>query len=295
VCACACVYVLAAGAAIDCRPARAEWLTDVGAGARFDNNVAGAESGTDVHSDLAATAQVTSGPVYALGDDGGTLLALAADLRVEAWSRYGGLSNAALGAQMGLDRKLGLGRGRPHLFADASVSRVQFDNAIRDGWLLSVDGGARLPVGDRIDGHALAGIDWRRGRGGTDLVPGLPADVFDQASRFLRVGGDLRATGQLSLQIDLSARYGDASYTETVEPGDDFDGATAVAHDPVFGPAAFVERVRARSETLRLGAAWMLGAGSSLVASFERQIAHSTAGDLFARSALTLDLVVRFE
>ena len=66
--------------------ARAEWLHDVDAGARYDSNLTRAQEHPDVRADAAATLFASAGTFFALtGADG---LTLDVNALTEAWHRW---------------------------------------------------------------------------------------------------------------------------------------------------------------------------------------------------------------
>ncbi len=126
--------------------ARAEWLLDVDAGARYDSNLTRAQERPDVRSDAAATLFASAGTFFALtGADG---LTLDINALTEAWHRFHGLGSASY------KHKFGLGYAAPwmSLGLAGSATRDERGGDAKDHRCL-----ARSSNRGFVDGQAQAG------------------------------------------------------------------------------------------------------------------------------------------
>ena len=108
--------------------ARAEWLLDVDAGARYDSNLTRAQERPDVRSDAAATLFASAGTFFALtGADG---LTLDVNALTEAWHRFHGLNRASIGGAASYKHKFGLDYAAPWISLGFAGSHDNYRGAI---------------------------------------------------------------------------------------------------------------------------------------------------------------------
>src|SRR5215471_2316908 len=112
-------------------PLRAELLVDADAGVFYDDNLSRAQNSADVRADGAGTALVAARSLFAL--TGFDTITLGADLRGEAFNRYHGLDNGALGASAVYRHKFGLGYEAPWVMATATAAYYDYQNSLRQG------------------------------------------------------------------------------------------------------------------------------------------------------------------
>jgi hypothetical protein len=288
------VVAVLAMALVPCM-ARAQWVTDLEAGAFVNDNVGLATAGTDVHSASGLTTAVASGPFFELAP--GTNLVLRGEARETGFSRYTGLDSLSLGAQARLDTKFGLGREAPHAYLLLAHAQLTFRDAMRSGSTQTVAVGTRSMFGERLGLRAEAAIDQRRGRDlPAPVRAGVPSNVFDQYARRVSLGGDFRVAEPLLLQLDAALRRGDADYIETTDIAtDSFAGAAAVASDAVFGPGVVLEKVQSRALLLDARLSWSIGEHTSLNFAFRRQVTLDTSGALYTRSVPSVTLQYRID
>jgi hypothetical protein len=270
-----------------------QWTTDLEAGFLHNSNIGDATAGSDVHAVTGLTQAVSTGPFFELSP--GTNLTLNAQARETEFSSYASQDSLAAGAGLRLDTKFGLGRQAPHLFLAASETRLLFHDDIRNGWLQTWTGGGRAPFGDRLWLRGELGIDRRRGSAGDSVRAGLPADVFDQFARRITVASDFTLREDLLLQLETTFRRGEAEYIETTNLADTFEGATAVARDPAYGPSVFIEKVQVRALILDARLSWALSEHASLTLGFRRQLTVDITATLYTRSVPALTYVYRFD
>jgi hypothetical protein len=243
--------------------ARAEWLFDVDAGARYDSNLTRAQERPDVRGDAAATLFASTGTFLALtGADG---LTLDVNALTEAWHRFHGLDRASIGGTASYKHKFGLGYAAPWISLGLAGSHDNYRSAIRDSNRLE----ARAELGQRFneafDASVGAVYDRRYARNDRPVVPGIRGRVFDVRgkSAFVRAGYAL--TEQLQAGANFAVRRGDVVST-TRQHLDIFLESDAIAADPAFGDDFFAYRLRGTSttQTAAITLSWALSDRSSL-------------------------------
>ena len=243
--------------------ARAEWLLDVDAGARYDSNLTRAQEHPDVRADAAATLFASAGTFFALtGADG---LTLDVNALTEAWHRFHGLNRASIGGSASYKHKFGLGYAAPWISFGLAGSHDDYRSAIRDSDSLE----ARAELGQRFneafDASVGAVFDRRYARNDLPVVPGISGRVFDVRgkSAFVRAGYSL--TEQLQAGANFAVRRGDVVST-TRRHLEIFLESDAIAADPAFGDDFFAYRLRGTSttRTAAVTLSWALSDRSSL-------------------------------
>jgi hypothetical protein len=241
--------------------ARAEWLFDVDAGARYESNLTNAQQDPDIRADAAATLLASGGYFFALtGADGLTLDVNAAS---ETWHRFHGLNQVSVGGSVSYKHKFGVGYSVPWLSLALSGSHDDSRSAIRD----SDTFGARAELGQRFsetfDASIGAVYDRRRADNDLPVVPGISGRVFDVRgkSAFVRAGYAL--SEQLQLGANFAVRRGDVVST-TRQNLAIFLASDAIAADPAFGDDFFAYRLRGTTRTASLSSSWALSDRSSL-------------------------------
>jgi hypothetical protein len=218
--------------------ARAEWLFDVDAGARYDSNLTRAQQQPDIRGDAAATLFASAGSFFALsGADG---LALDVNAATETWHRFQGL--------------LGL-----------SGSHDDYRDAIRDSDRFE----ARAELGQRFseafDASVGAVYDRRYARNDRPVVPGISGRVFNVRGKSAYVRAGCALTEQLQAGAQFAVRRGDVVST-TRRHQDIFLESEAIAADPAFGDDFFAYRLRGTSttQTAAVTLSWSFSDHSSL-------------------------------
>jgi hypothetical protein len=243
--------------------ARAEWLLDVDAGARYDSNLTRAQKRPDVRADAAATLFASAGTFFALtGADG---LTLDINALTEAWHRFHGLNRASIGGSASYKHKFGLGYAAPWMSLGLAGSHDNYRGDIRDSDSLE----ARAELGQRFnetfDASVGAVFDRRYARNDLPAVPGISGRVFDVRgkSAFVRAGYAL--TEQLQAGANFAVRRGDIVST-TRRHLEIFLESDAIAADPAFGDDFFAYRLRGTSttRTAAVTLSWALSDRSSL-------------------------------
>ncbi len=228
--------------------ARAEWLLDVDAGARYDSNLTRAQQRPDVRGDAAATLFASGGTFLALtGADG---LTFDVNALTEAWHRFHGLNRAS---------------AAPWISLGLAGSHDNYRSAIRDSD--SVE--ARVELGQRFnetfDASVGAVFDRRYARSDRPVVPGISGKAFDVRgkSAFVRAGYAL--TEQLQAGANFAVRRGDVVST-TRQHQEIFLESDAITADPAFGDDFFAYRLRGTSttRTTAVTLSWALSNRSSL-------------------------------
>ena len=243
--------------------ARAEWLFDVDAGARYESNLTRAQQQPDIRGDGAATLLASAGSFFALGGADG--LTLDVNAATETWHRFRGLDRISIGASASYKHKFGLGYSAPWLSLGLSGSHDDYRNAIRDSDRLE----ARAELGQRFseafDASVGAVYDRRYARNDRPIVPGISGRVFDVRgkSAYLRAGYAL--TEQLQAGAHFAVRRGDVVST-TRRHQQIFLESDAIAADPAFGDDFFAYRLQGTSttQTAAVTLSWAFSDHSSL-------------------------------
>jgi hypothetical protein len=243
--------------------ARAEWLFDVDAGARYDSNLTRAQERPDVRGDAAATLFASAGTFFALtGADG---LTLDVNALSEAWHRFHGLDRASIGGTAAYKHKFGLGYAAPWISLGLAGSHDDYKSAIRDSDRLE----ARAELGQRFneafDASVGAVYDRRYAHNDRPVVPGISGRVFDLRGKSAFVRAGYAFTEQLQAGADVAVRRGDVVST-TRQHLDIFLESDAIAADPAFGDDFFAYRLRGTSttQTAAITLSWALSDRSSL-------------------------------
>src|SRR6202162_5966195 len=187
--------------------ARAEWLFDIDAGARYDSNLTRAQERPDVRGDAAATLFASGGTFFALtGADG---LTLYVNALTEAWHRFHGLNRASIGGSASYKHKFGLGYAAPWISLGLAGSHDNYRSAIRDSDSLE----ARAELGQRFteafDASVGAVFDRRYARNDLPVVPGISGKVFDVRGKSTTQTAAVTLSWALSDRSSLNFRYAD--------------------------------------------------------------------------------------
>jgi hypothetical protein len=243
--------------------ARAEWLFDIDAGARYDSNLTRAQERPDVRGDAAATLFASGGTFFALtGADG---LTLDVNALTEAWHRFHGLNRASIGGTASYKHKFGLGYAAPWISLGLAGSHDNYRSAIRDSDRLE----ARAELGQRFnetfDASLGAVYDRRYARNDLPVVPGISGKVFDLRGKSVFVRAGYALTEQLQAGANFAVRRGDIVST-TRRHLQIFLESDAIAADPAFGDDFFAYRLRGTSttQTAAITLSWALSDRSSL-------------------------------
>jgi hypothetical protein len=243
--------------------ARAEWLFDIDAGARYESNLTRAQERPDIRGDGAAALLASAGSFFALsGADGLTLDVNAA---TERWHRFQGLDRIAIGASASYKHKFGLGYSAPWLSLGLSGSHDDYRNAIHDSDRLE----ARAELGQRFseafDASVAVVYDRRYARNDRPVVPGISGRVFDVRGKSAHVRAGYALTEQLQAGAHFAVRRGDVVST-TRQHQEIFLESAAIAADPAFGDDFFAYRLRGTSttQTAAVTLSWAFSDHSSL-------------------------------
>jgi hypothetical protein len=243
--------------------ARAEWLFDVDAGARYESNLTRAQEQPDIRGDGAATLFASAGSFFALsGADGLTLDVNAA---TETWHRFQGLNRISIGATASYKHKFGLGYSAPWLSLGLSGWHDDYRNTIRDSnrFEAGVELGQRFS--EAFDASAGAVYDRRYARNDRPVVPGISGRVFTVRGKSAYVRAGYALTEQLQAGANFAVRRGDVVST-TRRRQEIFLESDAIAADPAFGDDFFAYRLQGTSttETAAVTLSWAFSDHSSL-------------------------------
>jgi hypothetical protein len=273
-------------------PAQSEWSGDAAAAWVHDSNITNDDPGPGALTDRALELAASYGPQWELA--AGTRLHLTLDATLQSWQRHAVLSNVALGATAAIDHKTGFGAQSPHLTAALSWAALKYNDDLRDGWRAALRAGAWQRLSPQWTVAAEVALHRRRAAHDRPLLAGFGGRVFDLASR--SAGATLR--WDVSERTEIAASYtrqlGDETFTSRPEPDAEFDEATAVAADPVFGAGAVVQRYHGASHIFDLSISQALQQNVSLNVALKRQLSRADAGDLYGKSVFTAAVKTSF-
>jgi hypothetical protein len=241
--------------------ARAEWLFDVDAGARYETNLTRAEQHPDVRADTAATLNASAASFFAIS--GSDSVTLGVNALAEGWNRFHGLDTASIGVAASYKHKFGVGYSVPWLSLAVSAARDDSRSAIRDSERYA----ARAELGQRFsetfDAAAGVAYDRRDARNDLPVVPGISGRVFDVRGRSAYARAGYALSEQLQLGANFAVRRGDVVST-TRQNLAIFLASDAIAADPAFGADFFAYRLRGTTRSTGLTSSWAVSNRSSL-------------------------------
>ena len=253
----ACALLLSATSAA----ADGEWLLDLDAGIRFDNNLTRAQSEPDIRADGAATLAASAGSFFALS--GNDALTVALDARAEAYHRFHGLNLVGIGGSALYRHKFGLGYTAPWLTLAGSAAYDDYQQDLRTGarWAVRAELGQRF--NERFDAAIGGMLERRYAQHDEPVVPGVSGKVFDLDGQSVYLRAGYAVTDSLLLGAKLSVRRGDVESTSRRNL-EIFEASSAIAADPTFGNDFFAYRLRGTTGTVMLTGSWALDQRSSL-------------------------------
>jgi len=256
--------------------ASAGWLDEVGLELRFDDNLTRAQLDRDIKSDTAAVVSAAAGTGYQLTDNG--RLSLTLTLSGSAYRRYEGLNNLNAGLELAYRWKFGLGPYVPELRLSGSATRLDYQDAPRDGWLYL----GEIAIAKRLSDRSGIRIAYQVERRESDMVadrlrPTIAADVFDLTSHNLIFGGDYSLNPEYVLAAAYTIRDGDIVST-TLRNRQVFLASSAIAADPVFGPGRFAYKMKALTRGLSLSVSRVIGEQGSFTVGYEHLDSRAEGG-----------------
>jgi hypothetical protein len=256
--------------------ARAEMITEIGAGAFQDNNVSNAQLDRDIKRDSAVWASLSAGRLFDIGEDNS--LTVTADLTAHAFNRYAGLSHASFGVSVADRMKLGLGAGAPWIMVSGHAARLQFREDVRDGWLYQAGLAGGKRIGERWEMQAAYRFERRTGEDTESEVPGLSGDVFDATAHNVLLDARYSYDDTLVVGLGYGWRRGDVVST-TQRNFTIFRASSAIADDPAFGDGAYAYRLDATTHSVSVGLSKAIDRHSSLNVGFERRLTYAAGGN----------------
>lgn len=256
-------------------PADAAWVADVEAGLVYEDNVNLAEKARDTLDDTALGTSVSAGALAFPTDD--SVVSLTGDAIGTAYTRFGGLSNVALGATAAFRYKFGLGAQAVWGRVTSSAARLEYQEDVRDGWRYRLAAAAGKRLGERWDVRVEYAFERRTADHETAVTPRLPGDVFDQTSHTVSVRADYQHSKAVVVFAGYVLRWGDVAST-TPRNAAIFAASSAVTADPAFGPDALAYKIEATTHLLGAGLSFALGERSSFNLGYEHQIGLGNGG-----------------
>jgi hypothetical protein len=251
-------------------------LNDVGVELSHDDNVTRAELERDIKSETSLTVSAAAGPRFQLTDYDS--LALTASVALDAHRHYDGLDNVSAGLALTWRRKIGLGPYVPQLGLSVSATRLDYRDALRDGWLYAAEAEASKRLSERLTVRAIYRNERRRADDTPDrVVSFVPADVFDLRSHSLGISGEFAWDPRYVVSAGYTVHRGDiVSTTQRNLPV--FLASRAIARDPVFGDDTFAYTLRAVTHALNLGVSRVIGRQASLSLGYEYRDSRADGG-----------------
>lgn len=254
----------------------AEWPDEVSVELRFDDNITRAQLDQDIKSDTALVVSAAGGTGYQVTDN--SRLSLTLPLSASAYQHYHGLNNLNAGLDLTYRWKFGLGHYAPELHLSGSATRLQYQDAMRNGWLYAGEIGISKRLSDRMGLRMTYQAEQRKSDTvAPRIVPFMPADVFDLRSRNLSFGGDYSFHPDYVFSAAYTVRNGDIVST-TLRNMPIFLASSALAEDSVFGPQRYAYKLRARTQGLNLGVSHIIGRQTSVTFGYEHYVSHAEGG-----------------
>jgi hypothetical protein len=251
-----------------CAPgtAGAQWSVDALATRLHDSNVSRGQLASDVMSDNATKLSVAaSRELYAVANSS---VALSGDAAIAEYDRYGGLSNASLGAALMGRSKLGIGLTAPQLELSVSAAREAYRATQRSGYRYAAVFSAGRRFSESFDAQLGARYDRRRSDYELRDTPEISGRAFDLQGRSLFAQANLAISDLLLANLGMSVRHGDVVST-ALETPITWANANAITPDPVFGEDHYAYRLSgAATQSASMGLSWALNTRSSINGSF---------------------------
>ncbi|HTQ75971.1 MAG TPA: hypothetical protein VMI74_16950 [Burkholderiales bacterium] len=286
------LLALVAALALKWGEARADELFSAEGGVFHDNNLSRALSAADIVGDTALNAAASAGFLFAPGDR--DIMTLTGDLRGTAFSRFHGMSSAALGATASWTRKFGLGAFAPWARISAYAADVWYDENVRNGWRTGVAlrGGER--VSERLDLSAGGSFERYRADSATAVVPGISGDAFTVLGRNLFARADYALAERWTGFGAVAGRWGDVTASTRIGP-EIFEYSNAIAADPAFGSDYFAYRISgATTWEFLAGASYALGDRSSVNLAVSRALTYASGGIEYQSTRVNASLVFSY-
>ena len=250
-------------------PAHASWIFDAEAGIVHETNVGLAHKARDVKSDSRLSTALSTG--IAIPFDDRSIASITGDLTGNGHVELPGLSNLGVGATTAFRHKFGLGASAPWVRVFGSGARLEFDDAVRDGWRYRIGAGAGLRLGSRWDLRVDYAFEEHQADHGHPISRTKPGDVFDTTSHTYSGRVDFFYNEVLSLFAAYALRDGDVVST-TRRNAAIFGASSALTNDRPFGPDFVAYKIDAIVHILSFGLSFALTPRSSLNFGYERQI-----------------------
>ena len=245
------------------------WIFDGDAGVVYETNVGLAQRARDVKSDSALSTSVSTGLAIPLDDR--NLASVTGDVSGNGYVELPGLSNLAVGLTTAFRTKLGLGASAPWLRLFGSGARLEYDDAVRDGWRYRLGAGGGIRLGERWDLRLDYVFEERTADHAKRASTRLPGDVFDTTSHTYGGRVDFLYNEVLTVFAGYALRDGEVVST-TRRNAQIFAASKALTPDRPFGPDFVAYKIDATVHTLSFGLSFALGPHSSLNFGYERQI-----------------------
>lgn len=247
----------------------ASWILDAEAGVVHETNVGLAQKARDVKSDSRLSTALSTGIVIPFDDR--SIASITGDLTGNGHVELPGLSNLGVGATTAFRHKFGLGPSAPWVRVFGSGARLEFDDAVRDGWRYRVGAGAGIRLGQRVDLRVDYAFEEHQADHARAISRTLPGDVFDTTAHTYAGRVDFFYNEVVSLFAGYALRDGDVVSTTRRNP-EIFAASKALTPDRPFGPDFVAYKIDAIVHILTFGMSFAITEKSSLNVGYERQI-----------------------
>ena len=261
--------ILAAGVLASPFPAHASWIFDAEAGVVYETNVGLAQKARDVKSDGRLATAISTG--IAIPFDDRSIASITGDLTGNGHVELPGLSNFGVGATTAFRHKFGLGPSAPWVRVFGSGVRLEFEDAVRDGWRYRVGAGAGIRLGGRVDLRVDYFFEEHQADHGHAISRTLPGDVFDTTAHTYSGRVDFFYNEVLSLFAGYALRDGDVVST-TRRNAEILSASSALTADRPFGPDFIAYKIDSIVHIFTFGMSFAIAEKASLNFGYERQI-----------------------
>ena len=287
-----CVYLFVVG--MGAAPVKAEWFFNGESTLVHDSNLGNAELDEDKVSDNSVALKFASGSFMPMED--GWSINLQGVMNGEIYDHYHGMNNLALGAEVELRKKMGLGAYAPWVSLSLSGLRLSYNEKVRDGWRQV----GELTLGKRFseswDVWMALNYEKRIGDHDNPVDVGVSGAAFDLSGTTIKFDAVHTLTDKVAMTMAYAYRYGDVvSSSLRDSPAHKYDGvSTAVMMDPVFGSESEAYRLTGSTQTFNVGVTYDLASHWLLGTEFQRVVTHGKGGNNYYVSRPSLSLSFSF-
>lgn len=258
---------------------------------KYDSNLTHARFSQDQVGDMATVINATTGLYFQLSDYNS--MTIQGEFGSELYNTYHGMNNLSLGGSATLKRKWGLGLYQPWTALTLSLTHLDYNNDVRDGWLnkAMISGGKR--VSEHWDIWADISLQKRTQANEKVIEPGLSGSPFDLLNKVATLDAVYAFSENTFFMFGYQWRRGDVVASAITESPIHavFDPVTtAETTDNAFGVEGEAYRLKGTSHTFGAKINTTINQHYVLGLEFQRYITHGGGGNNYYKSipALTL-------